>query len=167
MLNEEQIRDIANWTLRHFNCNRKYKVMIAEGNSEDFSEWVKEKYGIDNLCIFDVEHGRNPKRFTKKNSPCQLLIFNTKASKLEGQTIIQKGKISFVIAIWKELFCKFPLWFQVKGIIHEARHIVEYPHIFTEEESGDTDFMLLKQFLDEKEKEGILRDIERKFLKIS
>jgi len=136
MISKEEMEDIVKFVLRNFNCDRKFKFFFEDLSPEEHFEKVKEVLDISERDDrFEQEHGTKYKDTEKFKAGCYC------------EVVLKDGKTPhFVICIHPKIFSKRPVWVQRRDMIHEARHIVEYPHISTDKESRNIDIMLLREY---------------------
>ena len=143
MISREKMEYLADFVLRFFNCRRVYSIDIVKDT--DLDGLLNQVKVIKPSCKikakFEKEHGSE---YAKK---VQSGEWN-----LECITVVLESdkEPKFCIVVFKEPFSKRPRGNQMLNIIHEARHIAEYPKVTSEMEYGDLDILLLKEYLEER-----------------
>ena len=138
MISKEKMVDLVDFVLRFFNCKRNYSICILKDTSfKQFLDHMKT-----NVPSFydrsEEEHGVEFARGVQGgelDSPCYVM------------TEVNLEMTKSYIVIFEKCFNKFPRLLQMWNMIHEARHIAEFPNVPSDEECGQLDTMLLKEYL--------------------
>jgi hypothetical protein len=140
----EKLEEIVNFVLKFHNCNREYEIYEDPTNPLELRKNMKktDKELCRNPIYTDThseEHGVYGKDLQEhiKNEPIEFLVA------VDGD-----GKPHFYIIIFP-IFWTLPYVEQLRELIHEARHIVDFPVI--NKPNKALDFALLKEFLRQKD----------------
>ncbi len=128
--------ELVNFVLDFHGCKSEFKVLILpnSANALNFRKYLSQELGREIEGYFEEEHGHKPTEEVLKFMPAQSLIFETP----EGV------KKAFII-IFPTIFEILPDPVKLELIIHEAMHIVDYPHILPP--NRNLDQMLLMEYL--------------------
>ena len=143
ILSKSEIEEIVRFVLKYFNCDSEFKIFFEEASQEEHFEMIKEILGISEIDHkFTEEHGKQWTQEDRKKVPIYLEIVLNK----------YKEPINFVICIHPKGFSKGSPMAQRLAIIHEAKHIAEYPKTSKGDVSArDFEIMLLKEYLKAKQ----------------
>jgi hypothetical protein len=154
-----KIEEIVDFVLKFHNCKRQYEVVESLKNALENLEderKVLRKFNLPKQCLHDIdiiqlEHGKMSKSEREsylRNLPCMAhfsVSTDRRETNFELNHILSTAQADeFLIVIFPS-YWKLTMFEQIRVIIHEARHIVDYPQIL--KPNKDLDYSLLKEFL--------------------
>lgn len=133
-------KEIVDFVLEFHNCRREYEIAEVPNNAlreiKDLREFCVKEGIPEPIDTFKKEHGEkwDYKEYLRQVST-QIFVI---------EEIGENPEPKFFILLFPSFF-KLPLIKQLRLMVHEARHIVDYPNILKPNKS--LDYALLKEFL--------------------
>ena len=139
--------DVINFVLKFHNCNREYEIFVEPNDALEFKKKIAKanieiakKYGLNITATYCLEEEHNIPDDEVKTQ--ELYIKSTRA-----ETFVENysdGTSKFNIIVFPP-FQKLPYGEKIRVLIHEARHIVDYPTV--KKPNYALDLALLKEYL--------------------
>ncbi|MGA3110578.1 MAG: hypothetical protein ABSE15_00915 [Candidatus Bathyarchaeia archaeon] len=138
--------DVIDFVLKFHNCNRKYEIFVEPKDALEFEKKI-DKANIEITKKFGIKpkafnHLKEEHNISKDAIEARELYLRT----TRAETFVMdysNGESKFNIIVFPP-FQKLPLVEKIRVLIHEARHIVDYPTI--KKPTYDLDLALLKEF---------------------